>query len=216
MFCPRCGTENEAGDRFCSSCGASLRSSPSAPSGRKSLRDRIGNLAGPNRQARIVTALTALALLVAVAAFIALEPADDDEEAIPRDAYTIEAEGICLAAKREIVAAQRRALDDPSRAGPGGFAAPLVPVVGRWRAEQAGIGVPPDRAEEVGELTLALRDVEIELAQLALVPEGARERAVARAREVDVATIRVEDAISGLGLEECARRRIGVQTSAGA
>lgn len=214
MFCPRCGTENEAGDRFCSSCGASLRKQPAEGRERKTLRERLGRLAGPTRQARIVTALTALALVVAIAAFIALDPAEDEND-IPRDAYTIEAEGVCLDAKREIIAAQGEGPEDASGNGPGAFAAELVPIVGSWRASFADLGAPPDRAQEVGELALALRDVEIELAQLALVPVGAGAEALARAEEVDAASIRVENAISDLALDACARRAIGLAAGTG-
>jgi hypothetical protein len=161
----------------------------------------------------MVTALTVLALLVAIAAFIALDPAEDEND-IPRDAYTIEAEGVCLDAKREIIAAQGQDPEDAGN-GPGAFAAELVPIVGSWRASFADLGAPPDRAQEVGELALALRDVEIELAQLALVPAGAGAEALARAEEVDAASIRVENAISDLGLDACARRAIGLAAGTG-
>lgn len=214
MLCPRCGTENEAGDRFCSSCGASLRKPAADDKERRTLRERFGGLAGPTRQARIVTALTALALLVAVAAFIALDPAEDEND-IPRDAYTIEAEAVCLDAKREIIAAQGQGPEDAAGSGPGAFAAALVPVTGDWRAGLEELAVPPDRTEEAGELDRALREVQIELAQLALVPAGEGREALARAEEVDLASIRVEEAIDDLGLSACGRRAIGIRASNG-
>jgi zinc-ribbon domain len=214
VLCPRCGTENEAGDRFCSSCGASLRKPAADDKERRTLRERFGGLAGPTRQARIVTALTALALLVAVAAFIALDPAEDEND-IPRDAYTIEAEAVCLDAKREIIAAQGQGPEDAAGSGPGAFAAALVPVTGDWRAGLEELAVPPDRTEEAGELDRALREVQIELAQLALVPAGEGREALARAEEVDLASIRVEEAIDDLGLSACGRRAIGIRASNG-
>jgi hypothetical protein len=212
VLCPRCGTENEAGDRFCSSCGASLRKQAADGKERRSLRERLRDLAGTTRQARIITALTALALLVAVAAFIALDPAEDEND-IPRDAYTIEAEGVCLDAKRAIIAAQGPA--DTGGGGPGAFATALVPVIGDWRAGLEELAVPPDRSEEAGELDRALREVQIELAQLAQVPAGEGRVALARAEEVDLASIRVEEAIDDLGLSACGRRAIGIAASNG-
>ena len=85
MDCPRCGTPNEPGDRFCSSCGASL--GKEAPKPQRSPRERIGGLFGTDRRTRLVSLATILAVIVAVIAFIAL--GEDDEKTIPRDAYTI-------------------------------------------------------------------------------------------------------------------------------
>jgi hypothetical protein len=177
------------------------------------MRERLGRLAGPTRQARIVTALTALALLVAVAAFIALDPAEDEND-IPRDAYTVEAEAVCLDAKRNLLAAQRPGTAS-SGGGPAAFAVALVPVIGDWRAGLEELAVPPDRSEEAGDLDRALREVQIELAQLALVPADEGREALARAEEVDAASIRVEEAIDDLGLSACGRRVIGIAASNG-
>ena len=214
MFCPRCGTENEPGDRFCSSCGASLRSSPTPAKDRRSLGDRLSALAGTSRRDRIVTGATVVAVLVAIAAFIALDPADDDDE-IPRDAYTVEADAQCVDYKRRIVAAEREALDDQGSTDSGGFAGALVPVVADWRSEFQTLAVPEDRIEEAARLDTALRQVEIELAGLALAAnEGNRGETVAQAKEVDSATVEVEESIAGLGLTQCAARTIGFRQPA--
>ena len=211
MFCPRCGTENEPDDRFCSSCGASLRSSTTPAKDRRSLRDRLSALAGTSRRDRIVTGATVAAVLVAIAAFIALDPAEDDDE-IPRDAYTVEADAQCVDFKRRIVAAERDALDDQGSTGSGGFAGALVPVVADWRSEFQTLAVPEDRTEEVARLETALRQVEIELAGLALAAaDGNRDETVAQAKEVDSATVEVEESIAGLGHTQCATRTIGLR-----
>ena len=215
MFCPRCGTQNEAGDRFCSSCGASLRETSARPTEPKSFRDRVGGLIGTTRRARLVTVMTAVAILVAIAAFIALDPAEDDDE-IPRDAYTLEADGICVDAKRRIVAVERRALADPSRSRPAGFAGALVSIVADWRADLQSLVPPADRIEQVSQLDAALLGAEIELAGLALIAaESGRARTLERAKEVDTATARVEEAISSLGLRDCSRLTIGLSPSSG-
>ena len=103
MYCPRCGTPNEPADRFCSACGAALKDT-SSPGEKRSLRQGLALLAGDTRKARVISAATVGAIAVAIAAFIALKPSADG---IPRDAYTIEAERICLNAKQRIVTAER-------------------------------------------------------------------------------------------------------------
>ncbi|HEX5713707.1 MAG TPA: zinc-ribbon domain-containing protein, partial [Solirubrobacterales bacterium] len=92
MHCPRCGTPNEPGDRYCSSCGAALEQAGESKQ-RTGGRDRLDRLIGTTRRARIITAATAIALIVAIVAFIALEPEDDS---IPRDSYTVAADQLCL------------------------------------------------------------------------------------------------------------------------
>jgi hypothetical protein len=161
---------------------------------------------GTTRQARLVTLGTVAAVVVAIAAFVALEPADDDS--IPRDSYTIAADHMCLLAKRQIVAAGRSSPGDPGR-----FARALVPVIATWRSGFRALRVPADRLEKARSLDAVLRDVEIEVARLALTAEqGNRSRTLAQAKKVDLATTQVEQAISDLGLGQCARARIGLST----
>jgi hypothetical protein len=140
------------------------------------------------------------ALLIAVAAFIAIAPSDDDS--IPRDRYTLAAERICLQSKQHIVAAANE--------GGGAYARQLVPIVVRWREEFAGLRVPDDRTEQARQLDEALREVEIEVAALARISEdGDRGRMLASAKRTDRATAEVEQAIAALGLSECAGATIG-------
>lgn len=207
MHCPRCGTPNEPGDRFCSSCGASLRRSSegSQPTGR--LSERLGRIAGETRRARLLTVGTVLAIVIAVAGFIALSPEDDG--AIPRDSYTRAAERICLGSKRQIVAAEQSAVQHVERGSNAILARALVPIVAGWRAQLGVLNTPEDRVQPAGELDRALRDVEIQISKLALVAgAGDRRRILAQARRVDAETVQVEDAIAALGLEECAGETI--------
>jgi hypothetical protein len=158
-----------------------------------------------------LTAATVAALLIAVASFLALDT-PEEEEPIPRDAYTVNADGICLDGKRRVAAALRRT---PSADGGGQdrLVATLLPVVADWRTKFQELAVPPDRAEEAGALDSALRQVEIELGGLGLVSSsGRRGRIAARAAEVDAATVAVEEAVAGLGLTQCAARRVGFPT----
>lgn len=157
---------------------------------------------GTTRKARLISATTLAALVIAVIAFIAIAPSDDGE--IPRDRYTLANERICLEAKQQIVAASKVS-------GPA-YARLLVPVVVRWREQVAELKTPADRVEKTQALDDALREVEIELATLARVgEEGDRALALASAKRADNATAEVEQAVAELGLSECATETIGFQ-----
>ncbi len=204
MHCPRCGTPNEAGDRYCSSCGATLKAAPE-PQQQASSRQRLLQIVGTTRKARLITGGTVLALVVAVIAFIALEPEDDS---IPRDGYTIAADQLCLAAKGEILAAERRASKGGDTAA---FAGELVPIVATWRSRVEALEVPSDRTGQAEALEGALLEAEAKIGGLARVAgDGSRREIVASAEEADAASGRVEVAVAELGLSECASATIGL------
>jgi uncharacterized Zn finger protein (UPF0148 family) len=199
VYCPRCGTPNEPGDRFCSACGAGLRKA-AATEKRRSPREQLGRLVGTTRKARLISAATAGAIVVAIVGFIALNPSED---AIPRDAYTIEADRICLAAKKQIVAVER--------SGAANTFAALVPVVGTWRSQFAELVVPADRIGQAQQLETALRDAEVQIARVArIAPHGNKKKTLASAKQADAATTGVEEAVASLGLSECANATIGL------
>lgn len=208
MYCPRCGTPNEPGDRFCSSCGASLRKVDTEPKQSRGLGERLGRIAGDSRRSRLLTASTVLALVIAIAGFIALNPKGD--ETIPRDSYTLAAERICLGAKRQIVAAEQSAVRQAEHGDSSAVARALVPIVASWRAELGVLKTPEDRVQKAEDLDRALRDVEIQVAKLALVADaGDRKHTLDQARRVDAETASVEAATASLGLSECAEATIG-------
>jgi hypothetical protein len=177
---------------------------------RRSSDTGIGKLAGKNRSARLLTVGTAIALIVAAVAFLAL-PSDEGDD-IPYDAYTRAADRVCVAEKQAIVAAGQKALAE----GGGGaqlaaYAGGLVPVAVEWRSSLDGLVPPADRAELADDLSLALRRVAVEAGALARVARDLGQKAaLARANEVDAATAEVERAVAGLGLKRCANLKIGV------
>jgi hypothetical protein len=214
MFCPRCGTENQDGDRFCSSCGAALGGAEKSAEPR-SARDTLGKLIGTSRKARLVTAGTVLAVVVAIVAFIALKPSEE-EETIPRDAYTVKADKLCIASKQAIVAIETQyAKSDAVEK----LATELVPVVAAWRTQLSELTVPPEpagRAELAAGLEAALLETEAQLGGLARVAKsGDTKEVVAKAKSVDAATGTVEEAASALGLTECEEATIGFETDKG-
>lgn len=203
MNCARCGTPNDPGDRYCASCGATLGQDP-APTQRLSARQRAESLFGRTRKARLISAATVVALLVAVAAFIALDPGEDE---IPRDAYTIKADHLCLDSKRSILTIERSF----SPRGTAAVARELVPVVAAWRSQLHELTPPSDRADLARQLEAALLEAEVQIAGLARIA-GAEDsrRTIAKARQADRASTAVEEAVANLGLSECAEAAIGV------
>lgn len=206
MHCPRCGTPNEPGDKFCSACGAALRE-PSTPQERLSPRERISGLLGTTRKAQLVTAATVAALVTAVIAFIALKPAEDT---IPRDAYTIAADRLCLDAKSEIVAVERRFSRQTGPHDTSTFAGELVPIVATWHSQFGALPAPKDRIESAQLLEAALLEAEVQIAGLARVAtRGGKKKTLESAKQADAASAGVEEAVSALGLSRCAAATIG-------
>jgi hypothetical protein len=168
---------------------------------------------GTTRKARLVSAGIAAALIIAIAAFAVLKPAKDE---IPRDAYTIAADQMCLEAKHQIVAVEQRSVKGSEPGHPGSFAQALVPIVGAWRSQFQELIVPSDRVEEARQLAAALLGAEIAIAKLARTAAHGDEKAVlVAAKQADGATAQVEEAVSSLGLTECASAAIGFSPSQG-
>lgn len=208
MFCPRCGAENEAGSKYCASCGNELRrkektgGAADPDSAEATLGRRAGALLGGDRRTRLVTLGTVAALIVAVVAFLALSASDDAD--IPQDAYTRALDARCVQHKGEIAAAQRAALGGGGLPAVADYAGKVVPIAGDWRLELGRGTVPGDRADLVAALQKALLEVQIEAGALARVAREADSRQVAKAAaRVDAATANVEAAVSSLGLSRC-------------
>lgn len=168
----------------------------------------LNRVIGTGRKARLVSAGIAVALVVAIAAFIAL--GSDRETTIPQDGLTKAIDASCVHHKVEIAKAQAGAINGGGLAAVSTYADAVVRVTGDWRRELGRLKPPHDRAEPIETLSSALLEAQIEAGALA---RSARESdkaevAVAAAR-VDAATASVEDAIQNLELERCGRLIFG-------
>jgi hypothetical protein len=203
MFCPRCGTENDAGNRFCVSCGADLsKLSSGTPAENLSFGQRLQRLIGTNRRSRLATVATAAAIVIAVAAFLALKPSSDDS--VPQDPYLRALDASCAEEKGRVSTLELETLGtSPSNVGE--FAADLVRLVTEWRLNLQSDPPTAAHAAAVARLEGALLEVLIKAGTLArLTRAGASARAVAgQAQAIDVATAEVDRAIQDLGLTRC-------------
>lgn len=204
MYCPRCGADNQEGDRFCANCGRALPGTSEAARERRSLRDSVRQVVGTSPRARLITGATLAALALAIVAFLALDPAEDSEST--DDAYTLAADDVCVDAKKEIAVASRRAAGQ----GPGRAAAELVPIVATWRSDLGALHPPADSAGQARALDTALRDVEIDAGAVARTArEGNQEALGEAAGRLNARTGQVEEAIAELGLSRCSRVVVG-------
>jgi len=207
MYCPRCGAASKEGSRYCASCGHELtgkESTPSSSDGGGGLRAGLQRVIGKDRRTRLLTIGTGLALIVALIAFLALDPGDDGEAAVPQDAYTRALDTACVKHKGEIAAAQGKALKQGVS-----YTESFVPIVGAWRKELDQAAVPSDRTELVGALQGALLEVQIEAGTFArALREGNKGEIVTTAGDLEAATENVEAAIARLELQRCSRLAI--------
>lgn len=223
MYCPRCGAENDEGSRYCASCGNALprgdaderprddgdadpTSSASATGGSGSggVGAALGRIVGSTRKARLVSAGIALAIVVAVVAFIAL--GSDDEETVPQDGLTKALDANCVHHKVQIAKAQAEALNGGDLSAVSTYADSMVAMAGEWRLQLGRLNVPADRAAPVEGLEAALLEVQIEAGALARsAGEGNKAEVDSSAGRVDAATANVEDAVQELELERCSQ-----------
>ena len=211
MHCPRCGHENEDDSGFCTNCGSTLLGDSVAEE-KPSSRERLRSLIGTTRAARIATAGTGVLIVIAIVSFIALKSGDE----IPRDSYTIAADGLCVDAKHKIATAGQHALESGGPSAGRTYAKELIPIVAEWRMGFNDLVPPQDRAEMAAALSDSLLQVLIQSGALARLPrQSPPGELVQQSERVDQASQSVESAIRLLGLDDCAHLSIGGATNPG-
>ena len=167
-------------------------------------RKRFELAIGTSRRSKLLSLGTAVAIVIAVAAFIVL-PSDEEGAGLADDPYTKALDELCVERKRDVAAAQEEAVAGASLSAVSRYADSLVPIVGEWRLDLARSAPPSDRRDRVDGLRAALLEVEIEAGTLARRARESNRRGVAvSAARVDAATENVEAAIASLGLSRCA------------
>jgi zinc-ribbon domain len=202
MFCPHCGAENDDANRFCIACGSDLSKRSSAtPKDPISFRERLERVFGTTARARLVSAGTTIAVVVAIVAFITLKPS---KESVHEDSYLRGLDRSCVAEKGRISTLEAETLRQrpPNLAE---FASTLVTIVAEWRSNLGATPPPPVNAEGARVLESALLTALIEAGALARATREDSSASVvgAQAHSVDEATTGVDRAIEGLGLERC-------------
>jgi hypothetical protein len=202
VFCPRCGTENAADNRFCVSCGSQLGSGAASPKAKASVRERRTGMIGRSRKERLITAGTVVAVVVAVVAFLVIDSDTGDETPAPPAGADV----ACIQAKQAAAKAATQARGQ-GQAGFQSYSAQLIAALLDFRNTVLSSATPSDAATE---LELALRDAAIDAGGLSrLARDGADGAVIARqARALDSATNRVDTATEAFGLTNCAHVRI--------
>jgi zinc-ribbon domain len=202
MHCPNCGAENDASHRFCVNCGSELSAKKDPAASPRSPKDRLAQLVGTTPRARLITAATGVAILVAVVAFLSL---DSDDDATGSSPYLQRLDRACVTEKERIIALEQQTLSGgtPDLQA---FASVLVSSLAEWRQNLRLEPPPPSAAAAVDSLEAALVETLIRSGRLARsIREEAAVDAISRqAEEVDEATTGVDRVIENLDLSNCA------------
>jgi hypothetical protein len=152
----------------------------------------------------MLSAATGLALLAAIAAFIALKPGESDTA---EDPFIRAANRLCVQEKQRVQTLEQETLQQQQDVG--SFAGALTTVVAEWHSRFQKLPTPPPDAREADAFGSALLDVAIRAGALARVAHERRLGEIAdKAKLVDVASRQVDRQVEQLGLDECASVRI--------
>jgi hypothetical protein len=169
----------------------------------------MGRLIGRSRRERLITAGTALAIVIAIVAVIVL--VTDGSEGGDSQAYAQQADQLCGKYKRAIaIVAERasRSEGDPA-AALAVFGNPAVAIAARWSARLAALDPPRDEQPAAARLELAVAKFGVEARQVAQEAKKGEDLSDLTAR-LGAAEARVQNAIEAAGLETCVKGQLGV------
>ena len=174
-----------------------------------SLREGVARVIGTNRNARLLTLGTVLAVAIAVAAFIAL---DSDDSSDPSDDYLGEADVICIEGKRDLAQAGDRIFDSgPDPLPP--YARVALRITGETRSRFEELEPPDELRDRASAFATALAELGVPLRQLEQAASAVDPSGIQNAvSEIGAASGRADRAADALGLEQCPRLAVGLQT----
>jgi hypothetical protein len=156
----------------------------------------------------VLTIGTALAIVGAVAAFLAL-PTSESNHPVPQDAYTHALDASCVQSKADIAASQRRSLATRGLSSVARNADELVVIAAQWRSAVRGNPAPNDRLRMAQGLEQALQQVEVQAGALSRTARtGSQPATIRQAGKVDRASVEVERSIAGLALSRCSGLKV--------
>lgn len=220
MYCENCGARVREGAKFCASCGAPVedrepdrmrtQEGPAGDADSRSWGDRLRSLIGMTRKERIVAAATAVSAVIAIVAFALLPTASEEPV---QDAYTRQADSLCVAAKRDVAVAGSAAVRGDERTAQTRYAAGIVDAVTSWRIGFDQLEPTAAHVADAKAMDDALLSVIVEFGTLArLAREGTQGEISAQAAATDNATATLESTIADFGLTECAATAITPRT----
>jgi hypothetical protein len=172
----------------------------------------MGRLIGGSRRERLITAGTAVAIVIAIVAVIVLVTGGSDEgDSGSEAAYPEQATRICVLSKQALAVVANRASkseNDPA-AALALYARAVVELAAQWRSRLGSLDPPPERQDAANSLELALAKLERKARQIAEQAEAGEDLRRIRS-QLDAAGARVAQAIDELGLDRCAKERLSL------
>jgi hypothetical protein len=176
----------------------------------------MGRLIGGSRRERLITAGTALAIVIAIVAVIVLitggsDGGDSGSDATDQTAYPEEADRICVQSTQAVALVANRvskSQDDPA-AALALYARAVVELAAQWRSRLGSLDPPPERQDAANSLELALAKLKLKARQIAEQAEAGEDLRRLRS-QLDAAGVRVAHAIDALGLDRCAKERLSL------
>ena len=176
----------------------------------------MGRLIGRSRRERLITAGTALAVVIAIVAVIIVatggsDDGDSGQDSGEQPAYQKQAEQTCLGSKRALAAVAKRVSrsEDAPTAALALYAAAVAELVNDWRSRFTALDPPPDREQAANRLEFALAKLVVVARGVAVQANAGEDPRRLRARLAHFGA-RVEQAVEALRLERCAKGGLGI------